>query len=263
MKFSIITPTHKRPQELKRCIDSLLVQKYKNWEMIIINDSPDFDYKDVEDYIFEVNKVENNKIIYIKNKINLGKNYSCNQGLKSISSDSDYIILLDDDDWLSLESLSQINKELNSGKEFWLVANRFDATKGAKLTINNTEGCKKQINYMLDYMLLKRFKGDATHIISTKIKNFKNMHFCDKIKNGEEWFYFNQIQKEVPNFSYVDLDSTLSEGYNKKGITKTYTSKIEKLKNTQILFFESLKSESIDFYTILYFLARICAIILK
>ena len=40
MKFSIITPTHQRPKELERAINSVLGQDYNNFEFIIVNDSP-------------------------------------------------------------------------------------------------------------------------------------------------------------------------------------------------------------------------------
>ena len=40
MKFSIITPTHKRAEMLIRAVTSVKNQTYTDWEMIIVNDSP-------------------------------------------------------------------------------------------------------------------------------------------------------------------------------------------------------------------------------
>ena len=44
MKFSLITPTHKREKELARAILSVFSQDHREWEMIIINDSPEVPY---------------------------------------------------------------------------------------------------------------------------------------------------------------------------------------------------------------------------
>ena len=41
MRFSIITPTYKRADTLRRAISSLLSQTHTDWEMVVINDSPE------------------------------------------------------------------------------------------------------------------------------------------------------------------------------------------------------------------------------
>ena len=65
--YQIITPTYNRPDLLKRSIDSVLNQRNQNdfdWEMIIVNDSPLFDYTEVEKYLTDINDT---KLKYLKN----------------------------------------------------------------------------------------------------------------------------------------------------------------------------------------------------
>lgn len=229
-KFSIITPTHNRPEILRRAIDSVLDQKYSNWEMLIVNDSPDCDYTETENLISKDNRIK-----YFKNVKNMGKNFSCNFALDNLSTDSDYVILLDDDDWLTENALTEACSAINNNSNhFWYVSNRFDCESNVKLTINNTSS--NVINYIKDYLLLKRFKGDATHIISTKYIKDNNITFSKKIKNGEEWFMFAQINHD---FFYYNYDSTYTQGYSFNGLNMQMNKKYL-IKNTFPLMIESL-----------------------
>ena len=87
---SIIIPTYKRVEKLKRAIDSVLSQTFTNWELIIIdNHSLDGTKELVDDY--------NNpkiKMLLIKNNGNIAK--SRNLGIKK--SNGKYLALLDSDD---------------------------------------------------------------------------------------------------------------------------------------------------------------------
>ena len=138
MKFSIITPTYKRPKLLARCIDSVISQTNNNEfdiEHIIVNDSPDYDYSEVEN---KYKLIDN--LIYTKNQHNKGNNYSHNVGLASVSDDTTHIILLDDDDWLAPDSLLKIYEILSDNEDNkkdigWIVANRI-LNNGIKLTQN-------------------------------------------------------------------------------------------------------------------------------
>lgn len=91
-KISIIIPTYNRKYQLKECIDSILRQTYSNYEILIIDDCS----KDnIEEFLKE--NYNDNRIIYIKNKINSGAGFSRKNGYNN--STGDYIIFCDDDDY--------------------------------------------------------------------------------------------------------------------------------------------------------------------
>lgn len=252
MKFSIILPTYKRPQELIRAVKSVLNQSYDNWEIIIINDSPEVDYTEFENSEY----LKNIKIKYFKNKENRGNNFCKNFALENISQESDYILFLDDDDWINNNCLLEARNIIQKNKDFsWFVSNRYNVNQNKSLTINKLKTNK--INYLKDYLIGKKFTGDATHIISTKYINKK---FSKSVKNAEEWIYFTQLSKY---FLYYDFNSTFSEGYSKTGITKNYKNKVENLKNTYKLFKENLKYRLFSFWILIYFILRIGAILFK
>ncbi len=228
MKFSIITPTHKRPEQLSRCVNSVLSQTSFGFqvEMIIINDSPDCDYSLFENDKDIIKAITEEKIIYIKNKENKGKNYSCNLALTKVTGN--YVIFLDDDDWLASKALSEIYTSLSSYKLMikWLVTNRvYDS--GKVITTNNKGS--SLINYFWDCMIFKRFYGDATHIVESNMA--KQAHFNKKIKNGKEWYYFAQL---CPTFIYRNLNTTITSGYQDLGLTQNlkHQNKFNKIKET-------------------------------
>lgn len=287
IKFSIITTTYNRAEQLSRAINSLLSQDYTDWEMIIVNDSANFqqnqkykeitmdeEYKEItrnEEYKEVEEVIKNNtKFKYIINKQNIGSNKSKNIALEYIADDSNYIIFLDDDDWLAHNALVDIqNFIIKNNNPIWIISNRYNNITHNSLTKNKTN--KKEINYLKDYLIYKNFTGDATHIIKTntiKQKNNVKIQFSNYIKNAEEWFFFSQINY---NFLYFDHNSTLTEGYLNNGLTNNYTNKIEKIKNTYYLLIECIKNKNINFniiyiknyLIILYFILRLGAIIVK
>lgn len=241
MKYSIITSGYNQPELLQKCVQSVLAQSYDNFEHIIINDSPDFDYSSFTDYLVGLSDSEKIKIKYSVNKKNIGNNASKEFAFTQVSSDSDYIIFLDHDDWLYPNALEEINKilagESKTEKEViqWLVTNR--SVESKSLTKNNTN--KNIINYFWDYLILKKFSGDATHIIKTSLA--KKVAFSQNIKNGEEWYYFIQLQS---NFFYFDINTTNSLGYLETGVTTLIKDKY--MENTWLIWTEILSFKNVQ-----------------
>ncbi len=90
---SVVIPTYKRPEELKRAINSVINQTYKNIEIIVIDDN--YKYPEIRKKTESiVSKYKN--IIYIENKENLGGSESRNVGINN--AHGKYIAFLDDDD---------------------------------------------------------------------------------------------------------------------------------------------------------------------
>lgn len=207
MKFSIITPTHKRADKLARAIESVIGQTYADWNMIIINDSPDdADYTTLEQNIVDP------RIMYIKNEKNFGVNYSRNRALDIAVKESDWVIFLDDDDYLSPDTLTTLRDLiLKNPDETWFVTNRADTNSHSVTKFPKTD---TTYHYAWDYLITKRCKGDATHCVSAKLIN--NIRFSTYIKQAEEWLFFHQLGLKARMF-YCDHNSTLTDGYDEAG----------------------------------------------
>lgn len=95
-KVSIIIPTYKRSDRIKRAIDSVLSQEYKNFELIVVddNDPSDIERKLTEEAVNEYLSLPYFK--YIQHDHNKNGSAARNTGIKA--SSGDYITFLDDDD---------------------------------------------------------------------------------------------------------------------------------------------------------------------
>ncbi len=203
MKFSIITPTYKRPEKLLRAVNSLLSQTYQDWEMIIVNDSPsDTSYKEFSSSINDA------RIHYHVNDTNKGVNYSRNYAIDKVSADSKWIILLDDDNYFAPDTLQTFhNLILLHGNQKWFVTNRA-LTNGKPVTKFPKD--ESRYSYAWEYLLLRRCKGDATHCIETKLINQHHIRFSQHIKQGEEWLFFYQLGL-LQKMYYSDHNSTITD----------------------------------------------------
>ena len=102
--ISVIIPTYNRENLLKDTILSVLIQTYKNFELIIVDDySKDNTKRAVENF-------KDSRIIYLRHDKNKGPAATRNTGIKRAAGD--YIFLLDDDDLIvpwALERLVEIH----------------------------------------------------------------------------------------------------------------------------------------------------------
>jgi len=97
LKISIIVPVYKVRDYIIRCMDSLINQTFKNFEIIIINDeTPD-------DSIDLIQEKYNDSRIKIFNKKNGGAASARNYGVKKARGD--YLFFVDPDDFIELNTL--------------------------------------------------------------------------------------------------------------------------------------------------------------
>lgn len=87
---SVIVRTYNRPHLLRNCLESLLVQTYKNFEVMLVNDGGE----DVGGLISEFEGQLNIK--YTRHPARKGRSASVNTGIKN--SQGQYLSFLDDDD---------------------------------------------------------------------------------------------------------------------------------------------------------------------
>ena len=93
---SIIIPTYKRNEKLKKAIESILKQTYQNIEIIVVDDNnPNTEYRKKNEILMQ-SYIKNSKVKYIKHEKNKNGAAARNTGINA--ANGKYIGFLDDDD---------------------------------------------------------------------------------------------------------------------------------------------------------------------
>jgi glycosyltransferase involved in cell wall biosynthesis len=109
--FSICIPAYKRPENIERLLNSISSQTFKDFEVIISDDSPDNSVQSV------LKDFSNLPIKYFKNKPALGTPANWNFGISK--AQGEWIKLMHDDDWFAnKDSLRFFAEETKNGKHF-------------------------------------------------------------------------------------------------------------------------------------------------
>lgn len=110
---SIIVPVYNVERYLKRCVESLLNQTYKNIEIILINDaSPDNSIMIMKDY--EEKYPDIIRCIYLKENVRQGG--ARNRGLKI--AQGRFVCFVDSDDWVDSDYIEKLyNKACSSNSD--------------------------------------------------------------------------------------------------------------------------------------------------
>lgn len=146
--FSVIMPTYNQCEFIKRAILSLFQQTYPDWELIIINDGCS---DDTENYISGY--LSDERVHYIKNKLNQGLGYAINQGLDIAKYD--YIAYLPSDDFYYDNHLQSVMEKFEESDDIAIVI--------SGIKFNDRDSC-----YLSDYYFSTQIiDGNYTQLIQT------------------------------------------------------------------------------------------------
>lgn len=230
-KISIIIPVYNAEKTLKRCLDSVLCQKYLDFEIIIVNDGS----KDASEEIILEYKAKSNKIRYFL-KENTGVADTRNFGIdKAIG---DYIIFVDSDDYVKDTIFTDIERYINEDIELIKWKGIIVDEKGKEISkipgstfdkITGAEGFNKL--YSTDTFI------DALWVYAIKRSIFTENNFKFTIDTYHEDFGLlpliivkakSMVSIEKYNYFYVQTENSIMRGNDyKKDLKKAYDSLIQ------------------------------------
>jgi teichuronic acid biosynthesis glycosyltransferase TuaG len=191
---SVILPYFKKKEFIKKTINSIIKQSYKNYELILIYDDPD---KSDLKYIKKILKNIKRKKIIINN-INIGAGLSRNLGI--LKAKGRYISFIDSDDvWKKDKLMNQLLFMLNNKIEFCYTSYSIVDNKN---TIIKFIRAKKNI----DYEALIKSCDIGLSTVMLKKKLLKKTKFT-KIKTKEDYILWLKLSKK--NVKMVGLDQKL------------------------------------------------------
>jgi glycosyltransferase involved in cell wall biosynthesis len=243
LKFSIITCTYNSAQFLKRNIDSVKSQNYKNFEHIFIDG---FSTDGTLDMLEEYRKLFPDKVKIFKYKAK-GISNAMNLGIKH--SSGDYLIHLHSDDSLYDNSvLSDVNNYLSSNNFDWIYGKiliRNENFSKVGFYPNKSIFLKKGNSFIKKYILkfinfiphqsvfIKKDVFNKFGLFDENLKSAMDPDLWLRIKDKTNWIFFDRV---ISNYS-VRKDAQSSGKKNKKeNIKNRMIVKRRHLNKIEILF---------------------------
>ncbi len=224
-KFSIIVPVYNASLYLKECIDSVINQKYENYELILVDNASTDDsleicnsYKESDSRISVLQIYENN-----------GVSKARNLGLKNASGD--YVLFLDSDDfYIDNSFLNKVNSLLEKkdedivlfkSKQFFDDTHQYGSIRQG-FDYENVSKLKYEKSILY---LVKNGYFEASPWNKIYNRNLiKDMFFIDGIR-GEDVEWFNRVIHSSKSIGFIDgvyhayrvrSSSTSKTGWNLK-----------------------------------------------
>ncbi|HXF44202.1 MAG TPA: glycosyltransferase family 2 protein [Candidatus Paceibacterota bacterium] len=187
---SVIITTYNRPETLKRAVESVLSQDFKDFELIVVDDGSTKETKKA------VMEFSDPRVVYIRNPKNIGGTKSLNIGLKF--SKGKYICPLDDDDeWIDHQKLSKQLSFLESHSDYMAVGTNAEVNllgengEIIKILKTNVPLSDKEIRNRLI------FTNMVAHVSSMyrRDKALSVGGYDESLERGKDWDLFLKLGK--------------------------------------------------------------------
>ena len=241
--ITIVVPVYKVEEYLSRCVESILNQTYKNWQLLLVDDgSPDNCPKLCEKY------AEEDSRIFVIHQKNGGLSAARNTGLNWFyeQNNSDFITFVDSDDWLHPKFLEILINGIFKNKVKISVCNyERDEQKNAKTNFDNIEyelttpeDFLVNHSWQYNYATLKLFHKSVFEDIRFPVgkyfedtfTTYKVLHKCKTIAYTSECLYYYFLNdsgitrapwttKELVIFDAMEEQLKF---YKEKGLKKAY-----------------------------------------
>lgn len=171
-----------RPEKLVRAIESVIIQTFQDWELIIVADNCQ--------HTFDIATKQNDKrimsICYVTEKV-VKWSSECRNGGKQ-AAHGNYVLYLDNDDYFTPEYLENLYQQISVIPATWYIADHYEWIKNdwkyirANLTMNSA--------------------GTANIIHSSTMKS----RWPDSGTFGsEDWTFIKRLMNESKDYKHLEL----------------------------------------------------------
>lgn len=194
---SIIIPTYNRAHLISETLDSVLVQTYRNWECIIIDDGSN---DKSEELIYKYIKVDR-RFRYFQRPTNRAKGANSCRNFGIENAIGEYVIFFDSDDLMTENHISfKLQGFINSNLDY---------------VITRTKFFNSDLTYMECYYRFDRFEITPFNYISQKINWLtldiclkaslaKKIKFNENLQSGQEYNYFSKLVLASSNALFIN-----------------------------------------------------------
>ena len=217
--ISIVVPVYNVEEYLKQCLDSILEQTYRNWELILVNDGS----TDSSGLICQEYAEKDARIRYFE-KENGGLSDARNYGIEQ--AQGEYLTFVDSDDFLDVSHLSILYNALVNNDADISIANYVNYQTSTATFYLHTFGEYYEKNYTSeelidDLSILERNDLSFSTIWGSLYKKsvFSFLRFPKGVI-GEDVALIYKIYTQVDKIVYVHKDTYIYRE-NDSGISKS------------------------------------------
>jgi glycosyltransferase involved in cell wall biosynthesis len=193
--LSVVLTTHYRPKLLKRALESLLDQTYKNFQILLCSDEGSEETKDVAK-----NYLRENDCFLVLPQL-IGPSSTRNEGVRNANAKN--IIFLDDDDTFEPFFFEKILSTIGSTADSLYYCNfsKHDEVQVDQDIMTENVTRINQANNITD-IFIGNYIPNNSFIINSLIA--KSVHFDSSLKSHEDWDYLIELSKKI-SFKHVDI----------------------------------------------------------
>ena len=232
-KISIIVAVYKAEAYLHRCVDSLLAQTFRDFEILLVDDgSPDNSGKICDDY------AKQDARIRVFHKENGGVSSARQCGMEHVRGE--YVIHADPDDWVEPNMLEELYAKAEESDADMVICDLYD-----EYECYTKYSCQRPESLATSCVLVEISSGKLYTSLTNKlvrVKSYKinNIRFPLGINRGEDDYVVIYLLNKINSVAYlprayyhVDRYSnvnSLSKNYTKE-VFKQYVSLLQMIKN--------------------------------
>ncbi|MBQ7373247.1 MAG: glycosyltransferase family 2 protein [Clostridia bacterium] len=225
--ISVIIPVYNVDKYLKRCINSVINQTYRNIEIVLVDDgSSDKSSKICDKYASKDSRI---KVVH---KINEGVSVARNVGMQIATGE--FLCFVDSDDFLPKHSVEYLyraiekeNADMSVG--CWTMINpkgdRSNCYEAKKVQRNN----KKEL---MEVLSIPEIKGPVAKLFRTQIIKTNHLEFPKNILVSEDTIFVYQYAKYCESMCVIN---NIVYYYNRLSINSTTTKYYEKFHEVSLM----------------------------
>lgn len=205
MRFSVIVPLYNCEKYIDKCLESLINQKYNDYEIIVVNDgSTDKSLEIVNSLIYDKKNI---KVITQENQ---GLSGARNTGIKN--SIGEYLVFIDADDFVEESLLFELDKTI-SDQDIIIygfysdtyVNDKFVSSKEMYCKNNDFSNCIEQMD-ILELSTILGFAWNKAY--KRKFIKENNINFDVGISLIEDILFNSKVLMETNNLSIISKPLT-------------------------------------------------------
>lgn len=193
-QLTILIPTYNCARYILECVNSLLVQDYTDFELLIIDDGSTDDTEEI------INAIKDKRIVYLKNSVNIGIVATLNKGLKLAKGK--YIARMDADDVVLGNRLEKQIFFLEHNPEYGMVGAWFKLMDEQGSFLRNVKNSINPDFLRLGLIFTNHFAHPSVMMrtgLARKLKYNKDYLHCE---DHDLWLRFAEVSKvtNLPDF---------------------------------------------------------------